>query len=256
MGSNISTQTSNNLESAVTDIVNKQNSNTSTKVTCDSNSSQKMNLGSVNAVGCSIDITQSTDVKLDCLIKSANNFKEDQSSSVLDDLESKVQQALTQKMKGLNFGQSQIADVNASASTFIKNNAQNIINTSIKNTMNLNASSSKEIDIKSIQCSGGGTIKLTQDGIVNSIAKASVSSGVDQFNKYIGQDTVKQLDKQKTTQTIAGLSIPSFITIIVVILFLIIGIPIIIHLVKSSGKPQQMPQLQEFNYRGAVPEVD
>ena len=159
MGSNISTQTSNNLESAVTNIVNKQNSSTSTKVTCDSNSSQKMNLGSVNAVGCSIDITQSTDVKLDCLIKSANNFKEDQSSSVLDDLESKVQQALTQKMKGLSFGQSQIADVNASASTFIKNNAQNIINTAIKNTMNLNASSSKEIDIKSIQCSGGSTIR-------------------------------------------------------------------------------------------------
>ena len=256
MGSNVSTQTSNNLEGAVTNIVNKQNSSTSTKVTCDSNSSQKMNLGSVNAVGCSIDITQSTNVKLDCLIKSANNFKEDQSSSVLDDLESKVQQALAQKMKGLNLAQSQVADINASASTFIKNNAQNIINTSIKNTMNLNASSSKEIDIKSIQCSGGGTIKLTQDGIVNSIAKAAVTSGVDQFNKYIGQDTVKQLDKQKSSQTIAGLSMPSFIGIIAGILFLIIGIPIIIHLVKSSGKTQQMPELQAPNYRGAIPEVD
>ena len=253
MGSNISTQTSNNLESAVTNIVNKQNSSTSTKVTCDSNSSQKMNFGSLNAVGCGIDITQSTDVKLDCLIKSANNFKENQSSSVLDDLESKVQQALTQKMKGLNFGQSQIADVNASASTFIKNNAQNIINTSIKNTMNLNASSSKEIDIKSIQCSGGGSITLTQDGIVNSIAKTSVSSGVDQFNKYIGQDTVKQLDKQKTSQITTGLTIGlGIFGILLVIIFAA-------YFIRGKNVPNKfglqqrlVPQLQT-NYKAPVP---
>ena len=234
MGSNVSTQTSNNLESAVTNIVNKQNSSTSTKVTCDSNSSQKMNSGSVNAEGCSIDITQSTNVKLDCLIKSANNFKEDQSSSVLDDLESKVQQALAQKMKGLELAQSQVADINASASTFIKNNAQNIINTSIKNTMNLNASSSKEIDIKSIQCSGGGTIKLTQDGIVNSIAKASVTSGVDQFNKYIGQDTVKQLDKQKSSQTIAGLNMSIIFIIIGIVVLGVLGLAV--YFVTTSEK--------------------
>lgn len=234
MGSNVSTQTSNNLESAVTNIVNKQNSNISTKVTCDSNSSQKMILDSVNAEGCGIDITQSTNVKLDCLIKSANNFKEDQSSSILNDLESKVQQALAQKMSGLSLAQSQVADINASASTFIKNNAQNIINTSIKNTMNLNASSSKEIDIKSIKCSGGGTIKLTQDGIVNSIAKDSVSSGIDQFNTYIGQDKVKQLNKQKSSQTTSGLNVSIIFIILGIVVLGVLGLAV--YFITTSEK--------------------
>ena len=250
MGSNISSQQSNQLENAVTSVINKQNSSTSTTVKCDSNSMQKMNLGSVNAVGCNIDISQTSNVKLDCLLKSVNNLKADQTSDMVTDLTAATQQMLTQKMKGLNLGQSQIANINASAATFIKNNAQNIINSNINNTISLNASSSKEIDIKSIQCSGGSTIKLTQDGIVNSIAKATVNEGISQFNKYIGQSKASLLDKQTAKQTIAGLSIPSFIMIIVGILFIIIVIPIIIHVVKSSGKTQAS------TYRGPVPQVD
>ena len=255
MGTNVSKQVTDQTQTILKNTLNQQNNNTDNKINCNSNSSQKMNLGSVNASGCTVNIAQNLNVKLDCTLKASQQVKTEQGASATAKLQALAKQKLQQSNAKLNFFQTNIAVATQKSNQYLKDNVQNIINSNIKSTITTNASNSQELDLKSIQCSGGSTINVSQDGIINSIATSSTQQIIDGWMKATGIDMTKMDDSQSVIQKNLGISLPSFIGIIIGILFLIIGIPIIIHYVKSSGKTQQMPQLQEFNYRGAVPEV-
>ena len=255
MGTNVSKQVTDQTQTILKNTLNQQNNNTDNKINCNSNSSQKMNLGSVNASGCTVNIAQNLNVKLDCTLKASQQVKTEQGASATAKLQALAKQKLQQSNAKLNLFQTNIAVATQKSNQYLKDNVQNIINSNIKSTITTNASNSQELDLKSIQCSGGSTINVSQDGIINSIATSSTQQIIDGWMKATGIDMTKMDDSQSVIQKNLGISLPSFIGIIIGILFLIIGIPIIIHYVKSSGKTQQMPQLQEFNYRGAVPEV-
>ena len=253
MGTNVSKQITDQTQTVLKNTLNQQNNNTDNKINCSSSSSQKMNIGSVTASGCSIDITQNVNVKLDCTLKAAQQVKTEQGASATAKLQALATQKLQQSNAKLNLFQTNVADATQKSNQYLKDNVQNIINSTIKSTINTNAKNNQEIDLKSIQCSGGSTIKVSQDGILDSIAKSSSTQIISGWMKATGIDMTKMDDSQSAIQKNLGISLPSFIGIVIGILFLIIGIPIIIHLVKSSGKTQQMPQVQP-NYRGAVPQ--
>jgi len=256
MGTNVSKQVTDQTQTILKNTLNQQNNNTDNKINCNSNSSQKMNLGSVNASGCTVNIAQNLNVKLDCTLKASQQVKTEQGASATAKLQALAKQKLQQSNAKLSLFQTNIAVATQKSNQYLKDNVQNIINSNIKSTITTNASNSQELDLKSIQCSGGSTINVSQDGIINSIATSSTQQIIDGWMKATGIDMTKMDDSQSVIQKNLGISLPSFIGIIIGILFLIIGIPIIIHYVKSSGKTQQMPQLQEFNYRGAVPKVN
>ncbi len=252
MGTNVSKQVTDQAQTILKNTLNQQNNNTDNKINCSSTSSQKMNLGSVNAVGCSIDISQTSNVKLDCTLKASQQVKTEQGASATAKLQALAAQKLQQSNAKLNLFQTNVADATQKSNQYLNDHVQNIINSNIKATIGTNAKNNQEIDIKSIQCSGGSTIKLTQDGILNSIATSSTTQIIDGWMKATGIDMTKMDDSQSVIQKNLGISLPSLLGIIAGILFIIIVIPIIIHVVKSNGKTQAS------NYRGAVPipEVD
>ena len=237
MGSQVSVQQNEQLEKAVTNVINKQNNKSSTTVECNSDSTQKISIGPVTtAKDCTLNIGQNTDAKIDCLLKSVNNLKAEQASQMENDLKAATQQMLDQKMKDLNLAQSQVSDIKSKANIFIENNAQNIINSSINNTLKIDANDTKEIEVKNINCQGG-TINLSQTGIINSMAKSSVSTGIEQFNTFAGKNIVDLLNKQESKQTMEGLSLPSILGIIGGIVLFIIIILIIIYSLTSKSTP-------------------
>ena len=83
MGTNVSKQVTDQTQTILKNTLNQQNNNTDNKINCNSNSSQKMNLGSVNASGCTVNVAQSLNVKLDCLLKASQQVKSGQGASAI-----------------------------------------------------------------------------------------------------------------------------------------------------------------------------
>ena len=264
MGTNVSKQVTDQTQTVLKNTLNQQNNNTDNKINCSSSSSQKMNIGSVNASGCSIDITQNVNVKLDCTLKAAQQVKTEQGASATAKLQALATQKLQQSNAKLNLFQTNVADATQKSNQYLKDNVQNIINSTIKSTINTNAKNNQEIDLKSIQCSGGSTIKVSQDGILDSIAKSSSTQIVDGWMKATGIDMTKMDDKQDVSQKNSGISLSIIFVIIGIVVLGVLGLAV--YFVTTSEKTavkgatglanaaSNVTTLSAPNYRGAVPQ--
>ena len=255
MGTNVSKQITDQTQTILKNTLNQQNNNTDNKINCNSNSSQKMNLGSVNASGCTVNVAQNLNVKLDCTLKASQQVKSGQGATATAKLQALATQKLQQSNAKLNLFQTNLAVATQKSNQYLKDNVENIINSNIKSTIATNASNSQELDLKSIQCSGGGTINVSQDGIINSIATSSTQQIIKGWQKATGIDMSTMDDSQSVIQKNIGISLAIFGGILIFLLVIYFAVKFMGGKNVSNKYVQQrlVPQLQAPNYRAPIP---
>jgi cobalamin biosynthesis Mg chelatase CobN len=269
MGSNVSTQAIEQSQHIIKSTLNTQNTGTDSTLKCDANAKQTITVGSGGDMkmggDCKIVIGQKSTVSLSCTMKASQQVKTQQGAQATAQLKAMASQKITEANSKLNLGQSNVSVVHSKSDQYLDDNVQNIVNSTIKSTINSSANASQTIDVNfaNIDCEGG-TLDISQDGILNSISKSSASQLVAGWQKAVGKDVVSALSTQEGKLTNSGISLSIIFVIIGIVVLGVLGLAV--YFVTTSEKTavrgatglanaaSNVTTLSAPNYRGAVPQ--
>jgi hypothetical protein len=239
MGSNVSTQAIEQSQHIIKSTLNTQNTGSDSTLKCDANAKQTITVGSGGDMkmggDCKINIGQKSTVSLSCTMKASQQVKTQQGAQATAQLKAMASQKITEANKKLNLGQSNVSVVHSKSDQYLDDNVQNIVNSTIKSTINSSANASQTIDLnfKNLECDGG-TLDISQDGILNSISKSSASQLVAGWQKAVGEDVVSALSTQEGKLTNSGVSLSIIFVIIGIVVLGVLGL--FVYFITTSEK--------------------
>lgn len=224
MGSNVSTQAIEQSQNIIKSTLNTQNTNTDGEINCDANAVQTITIGAGGDMkmggNCDITVDQKSKVSLSCTMKAAQKVKTQQGARATTQLKAMAKQKITEANKQLSILQSDVSVAHSKSDQYLDEHVQNIVNSTIKNTINSSASAPQTIDLnfKNLDCEGG-KLDISQDGILNSISNSAAKQLVSGWQTAVGKDVVTAISKQEGKLTNTGLDMS--------IIFIIIGIVVL-----------------------------
>lgn len=226
MGANVSNQ----AISATTDIINnslnKVTSDVANRTSAFSQIVQSINIGGdvFSVTNCNVRITQTANNQLSALMSTNTNLSNDVLNDARNSLENELRQQLTQLNSGLNIPpQANINNMVSEVSSYITNNFNTYLTTSINNVVESSSKINQSINVnpKYFICKNG-TWDITQDAVIRSIANNVSTQIVNNAITNTSLNSVKNAIDQKASQTNQGIDI-SF-GVIGIIAIIIIGI--------------------------------
>ena len=229
MGSNVSTQITEQSQDIIKNTLNEVNNTSSQEMSCDVTNTQNITIGNGGGdmnIGsdCEITIGQQINVNLSCLLESAQSSTNEQTAQTLTQIQALAASSIDQHNEELNLLQTNVSTAIQETNQYLENNVQNIINNNINSTLSSNASNSAEIflNFNNLNCEGG-ELNLSQEGIIDSIAKLSAEQIQEAVTEIISEDTATQENTQETSQTNKGVNPMALFGGIVLIIAVILG---------------------------------
>lgn len=268
MGSNVSTQDIEQTQNIIKSTLNTQNTNTDSTLKCDANATQNIVVTAENIImkpGCKINIGQKSTVSLSCTMKASQQVKTQQGAQATAQLKAMGIQKITEANKKLNLGQSNVSVVHSKSNQYLDDHVQNIINSTIKSTINSSASGDQtlKINLNDLDCEGG-ELDISQDGVLNSISKSVSKQLVAGWQKAVGADVVSALSTQKGKLTNSGIDLNMIFVIIGIVI--ICGLGLFVYFITTSEKTavsgatglanaaSNVTTLSAPNYNAAIPQ--
>lgn len=212
MGSNVSTQAVKQSQNIIKSTLNKQNTNADSNLKCDASATQTIIVGAGGDMkmggNCHINIGQKSKVNLNCTMKASQQVQTQQGAAAATQLKALANQKITAANKELTLLQSNVAVAHSKSDQYLNEHVQNIVNSTIKNTLTSDANASQTINLnfKNLDCEGG-ELDISQDGILDSISKSVASQLVAGWQKAVGKDVVSAIDKQEGKLTNTGTNV-------------------------------------------------
>ena len=230
MGSNVSTQAVEQSQKIIKSTLNKQNTNADSNLKCDASATQTIIVGAGGDMkmggNCDIEIGQKSKVSLNCTMEASQQAQTQQGAAATDQLKAMASQKITEANKNFTFLQSNVTTAHSTSDQYLDQHVQNIVNTTIKNTLKSDANASQTINLnfKNLDCEGG-KLDISQDGILDSISKSAASQLVAGWQKAVGKDVVSAIGKQEGKLTNTGININTiFIILGIVACVIVFGI--------------------------------
>lgn len=242
MGSNVSNQmiesTTAIVSKAMTEISTTVNSGTSSYTTA--TQEMPIYIKGLTMINSSGTFTQSADLTVSTMLESSADLSNDLANKLKATLKETMVNDLTQANEGLNLGQLNISNARQSTSTYIENNLENIINSTINNvvTQYINGRQVMPVTLLDVTMKGS-SIVFNQEMQIKAIAKnVSTSIVKNVIKNALTADVAKDLTN-KTEQLNKGLDMFGIFGLIAVVIVGRIGYKAV------QGKTHEM-KMQKF----------
>ena len=218
MGANISTQ---NIES-MTKQINKTLTDVSTT---QSNTSQSTNSSKQSVFldlsyskNCKAKISQISNSNLSAMSQFSSEISNEVANQLKNKLNEEIAQIVKQKNEGINFGQTNIANLKTISDTYVENNIQNIIKTQINNVISNTNSAEQEVVVyaRNMECdSKDPSIIIDQKIVIEQISSNIANTLVKNAIKNVAENDVAKKITQTSDQTNAGLTFGGMIFLLI-----------------------------------------
>ena len=218
MGANVSTQ---NIES-MTKQINTALTEVSTTVSNTSQSTnssiQSVHLDLTGSKNCRAQISQTSNSNLSAMSQFSSEISNDVANQLKNKLNEEIAQIVKQKNEGINFGQTNIANLKTISDTYVENNIQNIIKTQINNVISNTNSAEQEVVVyaRNMECdSKDPSIIIDQKIVIEQISSNIANTLVKNAIKNVAENDVAKKITQTSDQTNAGLTFGGMIFLLI-----------------------------------------
>lgn len=210
MGTNISHQTIDSTTAIVQNVMNQITTSITNEAILNAYTNQHAELDGSggNFKRCPIKITQNASTTALAFGDVSNGLTSQLDNQLQAKLKEELSNTLEQLNKGINFGQTNIADVRTRTNTYIEQNLKNIINQSIKNTVSTTGKHDQfaKINLKGANCidSSAG---IDQESMMNLMAQNIANNIVENVVKNSAVADIEKKVEQKVSQINSGLDL-------------------------------------------------
>ena len=218
MGNNISNQ---NIESmtktinkTLTDVSTTQN-NTSQST---NSSKQSVHLDLTGSKNCRAQISQTSNSNLSAMSQFSSEISNEVANQLKNKLNEEIAQIVKQKNEGINFGQTNVANLRTISDTYVENNIQNIIKTQINNVISNTNSAEQEVVVyaRNMECdSKDPSIIIDQKIVIEQISSNIANTLVKNAITNVAENDVAKKITQTSDQTNAGLTFGGMIFLLI-----------------------------------------
>jgi hypothetical protein len=225
MGTNISRQQVDSTTELVQNVMNEviTSSTNQTIVNAYTNQHAEIDAHGANLTRCPLTITQNASTTALALGDVSNGLTAQLDNKLQAALNEKFDQTLKQLNEGINFGQTNVADVTTRTRTYLEQNLKNVINQSVTNVVQTTGKTDQnaKINLAGATCvdSPAG---IDQKVVTNLISKNIAQTVVDNTVKNATEAEITKAVEQKVEQINKGLDFG--IIIIVVIILALLGV--------------------------------
>ena len=210
MGTNVSNQVVDNTTEIVQDVITSVVSRVENQATTSAYVKQNvtLDLHGAKLTNCPTKVTQNAQVTALAL----GDFNNDLSAQITNELSAKlaeeIQQTLDQLNSGINFGQTNVANVVAESKAYIEQHLQSYVEQTIKNTVQTQGSTDQNaiINLAGVVCKNS-PIGVDQDALIEVMSQNLSQTVVDNvIDNTTAADVAKKVE-QEVTQTNEGLEL-------------------------------------------------
>jgi hypothetical protein len=248
MGANVSNQmiesTTSIVSNAMTEIATTVNSSTSSYTA--STQEMPVRITGLRATNSSLTFNQKADIAVTTMLESSNELSNDLTNKLKATLKETMVNDLKQANEGLNLGQLNISNAEQRTRTYIENNVENIIKTSINNSVRGETVGKQymPVDLENVILKGS-SIVFNQEMQIKAIAKnVSTSIVTNVIKNALTSDVTKDLTN-KTEQLNKGMDIFTIIAVLFVVALGGIGYKAV------QGKEKEMKMQMFRNGQGS-----
>ena len=221
MGANVSNQmiesTTSIVSNAMTEISTTVNSSTSSYTAA--TQEMPVYIKGLTMINSDITFNQTADIRVSTMLENSTKLSHDLANKLKATLKETMVNDLTQANEGLNLGQLNTSNSQQSTSTYIENNVENIIRSTINNevTQNINGVQSMPVTLLDVTMKGS-SITFNQEMQIEAIAK-NVSTNIvkNVIKNVLTADVTKDLTN-KTEQLNKGLDMFAIFGLIAVVI--------------------------------------
>lgn len=212
MGANVSTNVVDEISESITDITSNILSNYSNNSSSTNTINQTMNLAFEGNVECdNLDLSQIASSTQNVLAQISNENNTKITDAISNSILQKIQDLVSQKNSGINFGQTNIAN-NFNTS---KSKIKNVIDESVSSTISNNLNVSNNINQGKVLTIGGNLIgkncNFSQNAILKTLSSQIATNVVKSVLDNTASNVVTQDTKNQTDQSNEGLSLFGFL---------------------------------------------
>ena len=240
MGANFSSQS---IEST-TEIISNSLTDISTKITNQTNvslrSDQRINVIFRGVIGCGFNVSQKAKLTGSIMMNNTAGLANDVSNAIKASLKESLNNELAQANKGINLGALNMSNAEMVTDAYIETNLENIIETELRNMIEMDATGIQQINLtfEDIKCSPGESINISQDMLIEMVAKNISTTLVNNAIKNVLDTGIDKELKNKADQLNKGLDFGLFGIITAVVMVAGLG-------VYSSMSPEEKQALYD-----------
>lgn len=195
----------------------------------------QIDLSDARVRGCGLNVSQRSTVAVQAMVNATTQISNEMATELKNSIEKEISNSIEQVNKGLNLGQSNVANMTTRTMSEINNKVQSIIETSIKNSVKVDTENSNVIIFKApratFECRPGEKLEFSQEAITKSVAANISSSMIENIMKTTAINELKEKVSNSIKQKNEGLD--TAMLLLSLLPLLIIGF--IIYQAKSAG---------------------
>lgn len=240
MGANVSNQLVDSTSKITQNIMNSVITNTANEAIANAYVSQhaEIDAAGANLYKCPTEIKQDAKVTALAFGDLSNTLSNELDNKLQAKLKEEIKNVLEQVNKGVNLGQTNIADVTTRTQTYVEQNLKNLIQQSIKNTVQSTGAGDQyaKINLRGVKCVNSPA-GITQGMIMNLMAKNISRNLVDNIIKNSAVAEIDKKVEQSVKQKNEGLDLGIGLVIVGIIIVVVLGFTVFKTFLQSpAGK--------------------